>query len=397
MSKFKYYAFNEDGNIVKNYIVEDDIEVAKEKLHNKHYQIIKITPIFHIQGLSLVKPLKEDILAGFCGNVAVILDSGVTIIRGLDILAEQTHNKAYKSILVGLLNKIKKGQKMSTAMGSLVVFPQLLVDMIAAGELTGNLTDILFSMEKFYAREVAIKSRIKSASIYPIILLAAAVMMILFFNLFVFTELKGLFQNMDDLPKMTSLLIGGLEYLNNHPLRLTIILIIGILMIKAIFRIETISFNKDKFMLYAPVFGRVKKDLVMARVSSSMAIFIRASIPLVRVLTILEALVANKYIGKYIATARLEITEGSNIADAFSRCDVFDSMMIQMIRIGEETGKLEEMLFRLADIYEKKSEAGISRIVALIEPAFTLVVGVLVGAVIIAMAMPIFNMSSMFK
>lgn len=395
MAKFKYHAFNEEGIIIKNSIEEEDIELAKDKLVSLKLQIIKIERVFSFKDLSYRKMLNEDRLSAFCGEVGIILDSGVTIMRGLEMLIAQTDDKSYELILKDIHSGVKKGLNLSTSMEKTGVFPNLLTDMVASGELSSHLTEILFSMEDFYAREAAIKAKIKSASIYPIILLVVSVLMVIFFNFFVFNEMKTLFDGMDNLPALTNALISGLDYLNAHPFIVFGTGLAVIVLIKLLLGLEFVKYVYDRMSLKFPVFGTVKMNIITSRVSSSMAIFIKSAVPLVKVLGVVELLADNKYVSEKVAIAKEEIKRGRSIADAFDDADVFEPMLVQMIRVGEETGKLEEMLFRLASIYEKKTDIGIKRLVSLIEPVFTLVVGIIVAVIIVAMALPIFDMSSM--
>ncbi len=397
MPKFKYQAFDEELKVIKNSIVDDDIDLATDQLLNKGYQIIWIKQITSLSDLSYKRTLSEELLASYCGEIATILDSGVSILRGLEILYEQSDKKNYKKVVFDVLTNVRKGMNLSLAMEKTGVFPSLLTDMVESGEISSHLTEILTSMENFYAREASIKGKIRSASIYPMILLAVSIGMILFFNFFVFSELKTIFEDLEELPALTNALIGSLEYLNSNPFVVISVIIAAILFAYGLMQIEGVKYFIDKLTLRIPVFGRVRMNILSSRVASSMAVFIRSAVPLVKVLSVVQSIVANAYISKLMGEAKEEITRGQNISDAFEDVQAFDSMMVQMIRIGEETGKLEEMLFKLADIYEKKSETGIERMVSLIEPVFTLVVGVLVAIVIVAMAMPIFDMSSMIR
>lgn len=397
MAKYRIDALNDKNELIHSTMIEEDLDTVKEKLSIMNFQVIRIKKAFSFSDVIATKTLNSEDLADYCNQVAIILDSGVTILRGIDILVLQEDKPSKKIVLKQIQRNLQKGLNLSGAMKNTGVFPELLTDMISSGEMSGNLPQILYSMEDFYTREATIRSRIKSASIYPTILLAASVLMVLFFNFFVFSELKSLFTGIKNMPAITAALINTLEFLNTHPF--TVIVVIGILIFvyKGITAIDAVKLYSDRVVLTLPVIGRVKKEIMMSRITSSMAIFIKSAIPLVKAMTIVEAIVSNKYIEKRIVIAKEDIIRGQSIATAFDDCDVFDPMMIQMIRVGEETGKLEDMLFRLASIYEKKCNVGISRMVAMIEPMFTLFVGVLVGFVIVAMALPIFQMSNMYR
>lgn len=395
MGKFRYKAFDEKNNILKSTISDDDIELAKDQLRAKGYRIISIEKISNFDDYQLRHELNDEQLASYCGEIATILDSGVSILRGLEILYEQAEKSSYKKVIKTLLSNVKKGMNLSVAMERTEVFPELLTDMVESGEISSHLVEILFSMESFYEREAAIKSKIRGASIYPLILLAVSMAMLVFFNLFVFKELKTIFNDMTELPKLTKMLIDSLDYINANPVIVLGVIVAIITIGTALTKVAPIKFFLDKISLKLPIIGSVRKNIISARVASSMAIFIQSAVPLTKVLAVVESIAANKYISSLVAIAKEEIIRGRNISDAFEEVQAFDTMMIQMIRIGEETGKLEDMLFKLADIYEKKSNTGIERMVSMIEPLFTLVVGLLVGVIIVAMAMPIFDMSSL--
>ena len=395
MAKFRYKAFDDLGAVINDVIEEDDIDLAKDRLEDKDYQVIRIVHKRSLSDYSFAAKLNDELLASFCGEIGTILESGVSILKGLEILYEQAVNKNYKKVIGDVLINVKKGMNLSMAMERAEVFPELLTDMVHSGEISSHLVDILFSMEDFYTREANIKGKIKSASVYPVILLLVSVGMILFFNFFVFSELKTIFEDMTELPALTQGLISSMDFLNNNPLIVLGAVAGVVILITIILRLDPVRYIFDKYVLELPVIGQVRKNIIYARVASSMAIFIKSAVPLTKVLSVVEAIAANKYITSLLSVAKEEIIRGQNISDAFEDSKAFDTMMVQMIRIGEETGKLEDMLFKLAEVYEKKSNVGIERMVALIEPIFTLVVGILVGIVILAMAMPIFDMSNM--
>ncbi len=395
MAKYSYKAFDASHTIIKGIVEEDDISVAKDVLVSRGLQVIAIRKKIVLGDVRIGGGLTMEQLSGFCGEVAVILGSGVSILRGLEILYEQATDRYYKRVIGDMQKNVKKGMNLSLAMEQTKSFPDLLVDMVASGEVSSHLVDVLFSMEDFYGREASIRSKIKGAAIYPLILLGVAIVMVIFFNLFVFSELKKLFAGMDDLPLMTRTLIGGMDYMNEHPLTIMGVAVGSFFLIYILREMPLLRLFFDRTSLQMPVIGQVKKDIIAARVSASMAIFIQSAVPLTKVLEVVSTIAANRHTSRLIDEAKEEIIRGRNISDAFEEAGAFETMVVQMIRIGEETGKLEEMLFKLASIYEKKSSTGIARLVALIEPMFTLVVGLVVGVVIFAMAMPIFNMSSL--
>ena len=154
---------------------------------------------------------------------------------------------------------------------------------------------------------------------------------------------------------------------------------------------------KDNLSLKIPVFSTVKKDVITARFSRSMALFLKSAVPILSILDSLKLIVDNFYIAAKLEKVRDDLINGSTVADDFDAQDVFEPLVIQMMKVGEETGKLDDSLYKLAEIYDKRADTGITKLMAMIEPAFTLVVGIFVAVIILAMAMPIMNMTSNMK
>jgi len=394
MQKYIYKACDNKFNIVKSEIEEEDIGTAKEKLKAKGLKIIDIKRKISLEDIKLGKEnLKDGELAAFCGQIAIILNSGVSIIKGLEVLELQVKNKTLKNVVSRVLLGVRRGRTLAGAMADTKAFPTLLTDMVASGELSGNIDSILFNMEEFYNREASIKSRIKSASIYPIVMLVVCIGMMLFFNFFIFSELKDLFADGANLPVITKVVLGTMGYLNTNFIQCIFVFSGVVILIAYIKKLESVKYWLDIAALKYPLIGEVKNNIITSRFTRSMGIFLKSAVPILSVLDSMQLIVGNSYIAQKVSVAKTGIINGTSIADSFEQQGIFEPMVIQMMRVGEETGKLEEMLYKLADIYDKKVETGITRLMSLIEPMFTLIIGIVVGTVIIAMAMPVMQMS----
>lgn len=395
MERYLYKAWDEKFNIITDLIEEDDIEVAKEKVRSKGLKIIEIKKKTSLSDIKLGKPkLTDETLANFCGQTGIIIGSGVSIIRGLELLVHQTRNKNFKGIIDKVLTGVKRGKPLARAMEDTKSFPKLLTDMILSGEMSGNLEEILFNMENFYQREATMKNKIKSASIYPIVLLFTGVGMLLFFNFFIFAEMKELFADAQNLPGITRVMLGSIEYFNSHIVQVFAVVCALIIGGKYVSELEKVKLNLDFIGLKVPAIGAVKHEIITSRFTRSMGIFLKSAVPILDILDSLQQIVGNRYISSKIALMKQELINGSSIADAMEKQNIFEPLVTQMIRVGEETGTLDETMFKLADIYDKRVETGITRLMAMVEPAFTLVIGILLAVVIVAMAMPVMNMTN---
>ncbi|HEY8892278.1 MAG TPA: type II secretion system F family protein [Clostridium sp.] len=398
MKKFTYKAFDKEFEVIKGTVEEDELSNAKEKLRGEGLNVISISESKSISDLSIFKKkLKDAELSGFCGQLAIILDAGVNILKGLEVMEAQMKDKNMRKIIGNIHTSVKRGNMLGKAMEATGAFPELLHDMVTSGELSGNMDSMLFNMETYYEREANIKNKVKAASVYPIMLLGSAVGMIVFFNFFIFPEIKDLFADAASLPFITKVLIGSLGYLNSHPIQILISIVAFVLFFRYLFSLKTMRYWQDGITLKMPAIGPVKRDIIIARFSRSMALFLKSAVPILSIIDSLKLIVDNFYIAEKLEKVRDDMVNGSTIADAFEAQGVFEPMVIQMMKVGEETGKLDDSLYKLAEIYDKKAEIGITKLMAMIEPAFTLVVGVFVAVIILAMAMPIMNMTSTLK
>lgn len=390
--KFVYKASDENFKIVKGYIEEQSLETATQGLREKGLKIIYIKKSLK-ENLKLgEKILKDEDIASFSGQVAIVISTGVSIIKGLEIISHQDKKlkKAAEEVLIGL----RKGQTFASSMRATGIFPKLLIDMVYSGELSGNLDEVLYNMESFYRREAQVKSKIKGAAIYPGILFVLTIGMMLFFNFFILTKLTDIFSDVENLPNITKVILGAMNFVNKNMIFILIGIVLLLILLNYILKIPSVKISIDRMSLNLPVIGEVKKNVIINRFSRSMAIFTKSAVPIINSLESVEQIIENKYIGYKINVAKGEIINGISIGEALEREGLFDALTIQMIKIGEETGMLEEMFFKLTDIYDKKVESNINKLMTLVEPVFTLIIGLFVGIIIIAIAMPILQMSN---
>lgn len=397
MKKFIYKAWDDEFNIIKEDIEEEDVDTAMETLKSKGLKVIYIKEKFSLSQFGFPnKKLNNEALANFCGQTAMILNSGVNLLIGLEIVEQQVKNRDMKKTVSQIAESVKKGNNLATAMRTSGRFPNLLADMVMTGEISGNVDAILYNMEDFYKREANIKNKIKSASIYPVLILAVAIGMMLFFNFFIFPEIKDLFVDMK-LPYVTIFVLGAMNFFNNHYLLMVASIIITIVFIKYIQTIPKVAYVWDKGTLKTPIFGAVKRDIITSRFTRSMGIFLKSAVPIMTIMENMKLVVGNEFISQKIEEAKNKIVAGTKFADSIGNEELFEPIVIQMIRVGEETGQLDEMMFKLADIYDEKVERGIGRLMSLVEPILTLVIGLIVGVAIVGVALPIMQMTQGMK
>lgn len=393
MKKFEYKAWDESFNVVKGVIDKEDIEGATEDIKSKGLKIIYIKEKKNIRELNIFnKDLSDEALANFCGQTAIIIGSGISLVNGLEIIEKETRSKYMKQLIKTVNDGVKRGNGLAQSMVDSESFPKLLTDMILTGEISGNLDTVLYNMESFYKREANIKNKIKSASVYPTLILMVAVGMLFFFNFLIYPELKGLFQDME-LPTITVIIIGMLNYLNANFLGIIFSFVVILIFAKYIQGIPKVRHFIDKTYLNIPAFGEFQRNIITARFTRSMGIFLKSGVPIMTIMDNIKLILGNEFIKEKIENVRSEVISGAKLADAIENQYIFDPLVAQMIKVGEETGALDDMMFKLAEIYDGKVERGVTKLMSLVEPILTLIVGGFVAIIILAMALPLMQMT----
>ena len=395
MIKFNYKVFDENFNVVKSSLDANSEDEANSTLTSKGYTLIKLERKKTFPLFSKRKILSTEELATFCGELATILSSGVSILSGLKII--QNDNPKLQKVIFSISNDIKKGDTLSSSMERTGVFPRLLIDVAISGELSGNLDEIFYSMETFYERETSIKNKIKNAAIYPIILFISTIVLITFFNIFIFPKLKGIFGDLNSLPLVTKLLLNSNSFFADNLAYIAIILLTIYCFILYLKRYTNLNYKLHKLLLKLPIVGSLSLCIATCRFTRTMGIFLRSAVPLSEALENLGSIIGNAYISEEFKSLKQDVLHGYAIGESLYKLNIFDPLVIQMIRVGEETGTLQEMFNKLESIYDKKTDIKIQKMLALVEPVFTLVIGAIISFVILALAYPILKMSSVIK
>lgn len=400
--QFKYKVMDENLAVNQGVWEAADIEEARRTMLDNRWQIISLEPTLGLDGWLSQKfqgKVKLESVSAFCSQLAMMIRSGANLVRGLEILQSQSEDKRLREVLGTIFRGVSRGGSLSSAMketrGAL---PELLVNLVAVGEESGSLDSVLTSMAEYYDRENFIRKKVVSASIYPAILTGVLVLLVIFFINFILPEITDLItQNGQQLPMVTQIIINSAHFLTQNGIFLLIGAMIFLYLFVKLFSIPKYRFYLDAFLLWLPLFGKNSKNVIIARFSRTLALFLRSSIPIVLILNSLEKIVGNEVPRLAIARAKERIIRGEPIATAFGQESFFDPLVIQMMAIGEETGRLEELMGEVANHYDKRVEIGITRMVALVEPLFTVVIGIFAGGMIISIALPIFNMANTVK
>ncbi len=332
----------------------------------------------------------------FTRQFATMIDSGLPIVQGLDILSKQHENKAFKAVLAGVKETVETGGTLAEGMGKFPkAFDNLYVNMVQAGEVGGILDTILDRLAIHMEKTMKLNREVKTAMIYPSVVVAAAVIVTTVLLVFVIPTFADLFSEFGAaLPLPTQLVIDLSNFLVNN--WFIVFGSAGTLM-GLFFRFAKTERGKEvlhPIFLKLPVFGDLIKKVSVARFSRTLGTMISSGVPILDALNICARTAGNKIVERDVMRARLAISEGKSIIEPLSESTIFPGMVVQMIAVGEQTGALDAMLSKIADFYEDEVDNAVTALKQLIEPVMILFLGVTVGGLVIAMYLPIFKMGS---
>lgn len=336
--------------------------------------------------------LKSIEVADFCRQMAAMLSSGITLIRAMSILQQRDAKPHVKKVYAELVAELQRGATLSEAMAMRGrTFPELLINMIRAGENTGRLDVTAQKMADAYDKEHRLNSKIKSATVYPIILVVLIIGVILIIFTFVLPQFMGMFEGME-LPLPTRIVMGVSDFLIAHGLTLAVGVVIAVFLLTALFRQPGPRIVLDRFKLKIPKIGKLLQTIYTGRFARTLASLYVSGIPMIQALTIAKGTVGNKYIESQFKKVIESLGNGRTLSQSLAEIDGFEPKLRSTILIGEESGRLEQMLESVADQFDYDSEMASQRMVALIEPVLIVVMAVIVATVIISVMMPIYQM-----
>jgi type IV pilus assembly protein PilC len=401
---YAYRVRDRQGKLLGGTLEADNEQAVVAKLRQLGYAPVSIEAEkgaglkaeVRLPGSGRVK-LKD--LAVFSRQFATMINSGLSLLRALTILGEQTANKRLAQIIVLVRAEVEKGVSLSAAMAKHPkVFNRLYVSMVRAGEVGGFLDQVLVKVAETFEKEVALRGKIKSAMTYPVVVFVMVVGIVAAMLVFIVPTFEGLYESLGGkLPLPTQLLINASNLLRKF--FLLVILAIGVLVF--VFRRWKATpkgrYAVDKFKLKVKVFGPLFHKTALSRFSRTLATLIRSGVPILQALEIVGETVNNSVISRAVHDVQDSVREGESLATPLSKHATFPPMVVQMMAVGEETGALEVMLAKVADFYDQEVEAAVASLTSLIEPIMIAVMGAAVGGMVVALYMPLFNIINLVK
>jgi type IV pilus assembly protein PilC len=403
MTVFVWEGKNAQGKLVKGELDARDMQAVFNLLRAQ-----KISPIANKikeknKGLEMEIKMPsfgsgvsgKDIVL-FTRQFATMIDSGLPLVQALDILAKQSDNKVFQKILRKVKEDVESGGTLSDALAlHPKQFDTLYTNMISAGENGGILDVILERLSQHMEKAMKLKREIKAAMIYPSVVISAAVIVTTVLMVFVIPTFADLFSSFGSaLPLPTQIVINMSNFVMTWWYLIFGSLGFGIFMF---FRFLSTERGKEvihPIALKIPIFGDIIKKVAVARFTRTLGTMLSSGVPIMEALNICARTAGNKVVERDVLRSRVAISEGKTMVEPLSESIVFPPMVVQMIGVGEQTGALDAMLTKIADFYEDEVDSAVASMKQLIEPIMILVLGVIIGALVIAMYLPIFKMGN---
>lgn len=396
MAKFQWEAATRSGETRKGVMEAETAEIVEARLRSDGMSVQRVKKQPKEIIITIGSGVAAKDLQIFTRQLATMIDAGLPLVQCLDILANQTPNKIFARILTQVKSSVEQGATFSDSLRKHPkVFDDLYVNLVAAGEVGGILDGILNRLAVYIEKNVKLKAQIKSAMFYPIGILVVAIAVIAIMLVKVIPTFEDMYRNMGnaELPKPTQVVMAlSHGFINKWYLFVGsgIALVTGVIMAR---RTEKGRAAFDRLMLNLPVIGPTLRKIVVARFTRTLGTLLSSGVPILDALDICARTAGNKVVMNGIMSARAKIAEGHDMAGPLADSKVFPSMVVQMIGVGEQTGAMDQMLNKIADFYEEEVDAAVAAMTSLIEPIMMAFLGVVVGGLIIAMYLPIFNLA----
>jgi type IV pilus assembly protein PilC len=344
------------------------------------------------------KRVKPKILMIFTRQLATLIDSGLPLLRGLNVLAKQERDPVLKKTILKLADSVQSGETFSTGLAQHpVIFNDLYVNMVKAGELGGVLEVVLNRLAEFQEKAAKIKNKVAAAMVYPVIVMVLAVAIMAFLLVFIVPKFEAIFHDMlgdKPLPTITLFVIGVSRFVQNHWLVLIGLIIALLAAYKFAARTRAGRSTIDRIKLRLPLFGSLIRKNSVSRFSRTLGTLVTSGVPILQALNITRETAGNTVIANAISQVHDSVKEGESIVQPLEASRAFPPMVISMIDVGEETGQLPEMLLKIADVYDDEVDNSVAALTAMLEPIMIVFLALVVGTIVIALFMPLISIIS---
>jgi general secretion pathway protein F len=408
MPVYEYTALDGAGKNVNGIIDADSAVVARQKLRGSGIFPVRVketsskpkdVPSGSISVSSLFKRIRPGELSATTRQLSILLGAGVTLVGSLDALIFQAANPVLKKIMAQIKESVNEGKSLAFSLSQHPkVFSQIYINMVRAGEASGSLDLVLDRLAEFSERQDALRGRFRAALAYPVFMFFIGSVILFFLITFIVPNITKIFSEMHQtLPLPTLALIGLSSFLKLFWWLVLLVLGGCIMLLKKLIKTPKGNHIWNEIKLRIPILGTINMKMAMARFGRTLGSLLQSGVPLITALQIVRNIVNNTLIAEVIDNAMEDIEAGASLATPLAQSRWFPPIAIQMISVGEQSGELENMLNKIADIYERETESQIMAMTSMLEPVMILVMGVVVGFIVISILLPIFEMNQMIR
>jgi type IV pilus assembly protein PilC len=392
MPTFAYTFRDASGNVRSGTSEAESAETLRRRLQEQGFTVTEVRQVrAHRPGGGWGRVKLSD-LAIFCRQFSTMQDAGVSIVRSLDVLAQQTQSPKLRRIIMDIQAEVEAGQTLSKAMSKYPnVFSNLFIGLIRAGEVGGVLEESLQRLAAFLEADVALRRKVRAAMTYPTIVVIAALAIVIGLVTFILPRFFDVFRdlNIKEFPVMTQMLMDFSNFLTSRWYVMIAIVVLVVMAFRTFVRTRIGRRLYDRLKLRLPVFGPLNHKIALARFSRTLSTLLSSGVPILQALETVAGTVANEIIAEAVMEARARIREGDRIGPPLEKSGMFPPMVVHMISIGEESGALDQMLSKVADFYESEVESTLQSLTSAIEPVLIVLLGGMVGFIVISLLLPL--------
>ena len=388
MKSYQVKAIDKNGKLLKNIVTLDREEDVFSLLKENEQLLVDIKRVNKANR----NKLKNVDLIIFTRQLSSMIEAGVAILKGINIIQNSTTNVKAKRLYNNLSSEIQRGNALSNAMmkqGG--AFPEILINMVAAGEMGGTLEKSLSLMSNHFEKEQKLINKVKSASTYPIILGVVSVAVVLLLMTFVLPTITDMFDE-SNLPPLTAFVMGISDFILAYWYLMIIGTFLSISLFTYLMSVPAFRLRVDQALLKLPVIGKLNRTIYSARCARSFASLYLSGIQTLQMIESTAKILNNSHIELLFDEVVLKVSQGESISNAIEAMHVFDPMLASMVNVGEETGSLGDILAKTADYFDGEAENALSKMVALIEPIMLIVMGIIIGVIVVSVVQPMFGM-----
>jgi type IV pilus assembly protein PilC len=400
---YKYTAYAADGRVARGKLNVDNEEDAERILWDRGLTVVEIKPA--AADLELARlfptffgPKRRDVII-FTQQLANLYESGVAIIPALQLLADESSNKALRSVLRQILDDVRIGTSLSAAMERHeLVFPPIYTRMIRVGERTGNLGIILRRLAEYMEKELSTAQKLRSAMMYPAFILVLAFVVVGILINFTLPPLLSLYEEFDaNVPTITQILLSVSGFLLRFRFHLFVLIVALILTGYTVIRRPWGRWRLDLLLLRMPILGKINLQGNIARLTRTLATLLQAGLALPESMALTRQTVTNVRLAEGLEKLRYAALQGRGISEPLSKLELFPNMLAQVVRVGEETGTLDSHLITMSDFYDEEVDRSLTNLTTFLEPAMIIFVGVIVAFVAISVIFPMYSLLGAIK